>query len=145
MCMAAHVRCVMQTRTSCQQGSSKLLHRTTSRSGQLGLPTVQKCLSCMCLQVDCVTEWCAMLALTLPCCAAMLCAQGDFTRTWLNPDCGLKTRRWEEVIPSLANMVAAAAALRKAAASAEASALTPAAGAAASIQVPARACGVGCC
>ncbi|PSQ80756.1 MAG: 5-methyltetrahydropteroyltriglutamate--homocysteine S-methyltransferase [Bacteroidetes bacterium QS_8_68_15] len=27
---------------------------------------------------------------------------------WVNPDCGLKTRRWEEVEPSLNNMVAAA-------------------------------------
>ena len=27
---------------------------------------------------------------------------------WVNPDCGLKTRRWEEVEPSLRNMVAAA-------------------------------------
>ncbi len=24
---------------------------------------------------------------------------------WINPDCGLKTRRWEEIIPSLRNMV----------------------------------------
>ena len=24
---------------------------------------------------------------------------------WVNPDCGLKTRRWEEVIPALKNMV----------------------------------------
>lgn len=31
---------------------------------------------------------------------------------WINPDCGLKTRRWEEVRPALANMVKAAAALR---------------------------------
>uniref|UniRef100_A0A383VYE6 5-methyltetrahydropteroyltriglutamate--homocysteine S-methyltransferase n=1 Tax=Tetradesmus obliquus TaxID=3088 RepID=A0A383VYE6_TETOB len=31
---------------------------------------------------------------------------------WVNPDCGLKTRRWEEVIPSLRNMVAAAAIMR---------------------------------
>jgi 5-methyltetrahydropteroyltriglutamate--homocysteine methyltransferase len=31
---------------------------------------------------------------------------------WVNPDCGLKTRRWEEVIPSLKNMVAAAEVLR---------------------------------
>ncbi len=29
-------------------------------------------------------------------------------RLWINPDCGLKTRRWCEVIPSLKNMVAAA-------------------------------------
>ncbi len=27
---------------------------------------------------------------------------------WVNPDCGLKTRRWEEVIPALQHMVAAA-------------------------------------
>ncbi len=31
---------------------------------------------------------------------------------WVNPDCGLKTRRWEEVTPSLENLVAAARALR---------------------------------
>jgi 5-methyltetrahydropteroyltriglutamate--homocysteine methyltransferase len=29
-------------------------------------------------------------------------------RLWVNPDCGLKTRRWEEVRPALVNMVAAA-------------------------------------
>jgi 5-methyltetrahydropteroyltriglutamate--homocysteine methyltransferase len=29
-------------------------------------------------------------------------------RLWVNPDCGLKTRRWEEVRPALTNMVAAA-------------------------------------
>ena len=33
-------------------------------------------------------------------------------RLWVNPDCGLKTRRWEEVKPSLANMVDAAKELR---------------------------------
>ncbi len=33
-------------------------------------------------------------------------------RLWVNPDCGLKTRRWSEVIPALANMVAAARKLR---------------------------------
>ncbi len=31
---------------------------------------------------------------------------------WVNPDCGLKTRRWEEVQPALANMVNAAKAVR---------------------------------
>jgi 5-methyltetrahydropteroyltriglutamate--homocysteine methyltransferase len=31
---------------------------------------------------------------------------------WVNPDCGLKTRKWEEVKPSLENMVAAAKSLR---------------------------------
>ncbi|KAA6183257.1 5-methyltetrahydropteroyltriglutamate--homocysteine S-methyltransferase [Thiohalocapsa marina] len=33
-------------------------------------------------------------------------------RLWVNPDCGLKTRQWEEVIPSLTSMVAAAKTLR---------------------------------
>ncbi|MDX8509798.1 5-methyltetrahydropteroyltriglutamate--homocysteine S-methyltransferase [Mesorhizobium captivum] len=32
---------------------------------------------------------------------------------WVNPDCGLKTRKWEEVRPALINMVAAACALRE--------------------------------
>lgn len=31
---------------------------------------------------------------------------------WVNPDCGLKTRRWEEVRPALTAMVAAARAMR---------------------------------
>ncbi len=34
-------------------------------------------------------------------------------RLWVNPDCGLKTRQWPEVIPALTNMVAAAKALRQ--------------------------------
>ncbi|MBK7352216.1 MAG: hypothetical protein IPJ05_00005, partial [Nitrosomonas sp.] len=29
-------------------------------------------------------------------------------RLWVNPDCGLKTRGWEEVKPALHNMVTAA-------------------------------------
>jgi 5-methyltetrahydropteroyltriglutamate--homocysteine methyltransferase len=33
-------------------------------------------------------------------------------RLWVNPDCGLKTRTYAEVRPALANMVAAAVALR---------------------------------
>ncbi len=33
-------------------------------------------------------------------------------RLWVNPDCGLKTRQWAEVIPALGNMVAAARTLR---------------------------------
>ncbi|WP_374698013.1 5-methyltetrahydropteroyltriglutamate--homocysteine S-methyltransferase [Alcaligenes nematophilus] len=33
-------------------------------------------------------------------------------RLWVNPDCGLKTRQWAEVIPALTNMVAAAKVLR---------------------------------
>ncbi|AZO34132.1 MAG: 5-methyltetrahydropteroyltriglutamate--homocysteine S-methyltransferase [Mesorhizobium sp.] len=32
---------------------------------------------------------------------------------WVNPDCGLKTRRWEEVRSALVNMVAAARAIRE--------------------------------
>ena len=31
---------------------------------------------------------------------------------WVNPDCGLKTRGWDEVRPALVNMVAAARELR---------------------------------
>lgn len=33
-------------------------------------------------------------------------------RLWVNPDCGLKTRQWHEVIPALQNMVQAAKTLR---------------------------------
>jgi len=32
---------------------------------------------------------------------------------WINPDCGLKTRKWEEVKPSLINMVTAVKEVRK--------------------------------
>jgi 5-methyltetrahydropteroyltriglutamate--homocysteine methyltransferase len=32
---------------------------------------------------------------------------------WVNPDCGLKTRRWEEVKPALANLVEAAGQIRE--------------------------------
>src|SRR6185437_16015647 len=35
---------------------------------------------------------------------------------WVNPDCGLKTRKWEEVRPALENLVAAARRLRAVAA-----------------------------
>ncbi|WP_449287543.1 5-methyltetrahydropteroyltriglutamate--homocysteine S-methyltransferase [Marinobacter sp. PE14] len=34
-------------------------------------------------------------------------------RLWVNPDCGLKTRQWEEVRPALRSMVAAARELRE--------------------------------
>ncbi len=34
-------------------------------------------------------------------------------RLWVNPDCGLKTRQWAEVLPALTNMVAAAKTLRQ--------------------------------
>ena len=36
----------------------------------------------------------------------------DARRIWVNPDCGLKTRSWKEVKPSLKNMVDAAKAMR---------------------------------
>jgi 5-methyltetrahydropteroyltriglutamate--homocysteine methyltransferase len=36
-------------------------------------------------------------------------------RLWVNPDCGLKTRRWEEALPALRNMLAAAERRRAAA------------------------------
>jgi 5-methyltetrahydropteroyltriglutamate--homocysteine methyltransferase len=32
---------------------------------------------------------------------------------WVNPDCGLKTRSWDEVKPALVNLVAAARRLRE--------------------------------
>jgi 5-methyltetrahydropteroyltriglutamate--homocysteine methyltransferase len=38
----------------------------------------------------------------------------DRNQLWVNPDCGLKTRRWEEVVPALRNMVEAARDLREA-------------------------------
>jgi len=34
-------------------------------------------------------------------------------RLWINPDCGLKTRSWAEVLPALRNMVSAAERLRR--------------------------------
>lgn len=36
----------------------------------------------------------------------------DERQIWVNPDCGLKTRGWEETIPALRNMVAAARKMR---------------------------------
>jgi 5-methyltetrahydropteroyltriglutamate--homocysteine methyltransferase len=36
----------------------------------------------------------------------------DEHQIWVNPDCGLKTRGWEETLPSLRNMVAAAKQMR---------------------------------
>jgi len=48
---------------------------------------------------------------------AMLLATLDVlppTNVWVNPDCGLKTRSWEEVIPALEHMVAAARQARSA-------------------------------
>ncbi|MBE7384480.1 MAG: 5-methyltetrahydropteroyltriglutamate--homocysteine S-methyltransferase [Leptolyngbya sp. SIO1E4] len=40
-------------------------------------------------------------------------AQLPAQQIWVNPDCGLKTRRWEEVVPALKNMVEAARQLRE--------------------------------
>ncbi|WP_129793326.1 5-methyltetrahydropteroyltriglutamate--homocysteine S-methyltransferase [Sphingosinicella sp. CPCC 101087] len=44
----------------------------------------------------------------------LACAHLPAERLWVNPDCGLKTRKWEDVRPALVNMVAAAHALRQA-------------------------------
>jgi 5-methyltetrahydropteroyltriglutamate--homocysteine methyltransferase len=41
------------------------------------------------------------------------------SQVWVNPDCGLKTRTWEEVIPSLTALVIAATMMRRATSSAE--------------------------
>jgi 5-methyltetrahydropteroyltriglutamate--homocysteine methyltransferase len=38
--------------------------------------------------------------------------KGHYDRIWVNPDCGLKTREWPQVLPSLKNMVEAAAKAR---------------------------------
>jgi len=38
----------------------------------------------------------------------------DQRQIWVNPDCGLKTRGWEETVPALRNMVEAARQLREA-------------------------------
>ena len=35
-------------------------------------------------------------------------------RLWVNPDCGLKTRQWQEVRAALSNMVTSAKTMRKA-------------------------------
>lgn len=48
--------------------------------------------------------------------AALLRMASKFLRPgnlWVNPDCGLKTRRWEEVLPALENMVKAARLIRE--------------------------------
>jgi methionine synthase II (cobalamin-independent) len=37
----------------------------------------------------------------------------DLEQIWVNPDCGLKTRGWKEVLPSLTAMVLAAPMMRK--------------------------------
>jgi 5-methyltetrahydropteroyltriglutamate--homocysteine methyltransferase len=37
---------------------------------------------------------------------------GHMDRLWVNPDCGLKTREWAQVLPSLENMCKAAAEMR---------------------------------
>ncbi len=37
----------------------------------------------------------------------------DKNLIWINPDCGLKTRNWEEVIPSLKNMIQVAKIMRE--------------------------------
>lgn len=36
----------------------------------------------------------------------------DANQLWVNPDCGLKTRKYDEVVPALANLVKAAKEVR---------------------------------
>ncbi|WP_380788610.1 hypothetical protein [Sphingomonas sp. R86521] len=46
---------------------------------------------------------------------ALMRLAGQYLRPeqlWVNPDCGLKTRKWDEVKPAIAAMVAAARTLR---------------------------------
>ena len=38
---------------------------------------------------------------------------GNAEYIWVNPDCGLKTREWKQVLPSLENMVSAASNMRQ--------------------------------
>ena len=47
------------------------------------------------------------------CCAEAVEAVGPRDRLWVNPDCGLKTRGYPEVLASLHNMVAAARTVRE--------------------------------
>jgi 5-methyltetrahydropteroyltriglutamate--homocysteine methyltransferase len=51
-----------------------------------------------------VTEICELLALARK--------RLSDVQLWVNPDCGLKTRKWEEVRPALENMVTAARKVR---------------------------------
>jgi 5-methyltetrahydropteroyltriglutamate--homocysteine methyltransferase len=37
----------------------------------------------------------------------------DPGQLWINPDCGLKTRSYDEIVPSLRNMVDAARQVRR--------------------------------
>jgi 5-methyltetrahydropteroyltriglutamate--homocysteine methyltransferase len=39
-------------------------------------------------------------------------AQVGRERLWVNPDCGLKTRRWDEALPALEHMMEAVRAVR---------------------------------
>jgi 5-methyltetrahydropteroyltriglutamate--homocysteine methyltransferase len=39
-------------------------------------------------------------------------AQVGRDRLWVNPDCGLKTRTWEEALPALEHMMAAVRSVR---------------------------------
>ena len=49
----------------------------------------------------------------------------DEADLWVNPDCGLKTRSWEEIERQLADMVAAARARREAVTGTSAAVATP--------------------
>lgn len=61
------------------------------------------------------------------------------------PDCGLKTRRWSEVIPSLSNMVQAAAIMRNRLAAPAAAPADAANGSKAAASAPRGGCTAGGC
>ena len=56
-----------------------------------------------------------MVALLNKACAVLKAQQ-----IWVNPDCGLKTRSWDEVKPALEHMVSAAKKMRAARAKSQA-------------------------
>ena len=53
-------------------------------------------------------QYCKRLAVARLAVARKAAAVVPAERLWVNPDCGLKTREWSQVIPSLENMVKAA-------------------------------------
>ena len=59
--------------------------------------------------IDASHDW-ALVRLARPACSKGVLPVRvlPIEQIWVNPDCGLKTRRWEEVKPALTNLVAAA-------------------------------------
>ena len=55
-------------------------------------------------------SWCFTLFNLLLLCQILVVLETNIL--WVNPDCGLKTRKYNEVVPALTNMVASAKLLR---------------------------------